>query len=908
MTSDGPTSTPGEPGIATDHLRENLTRKLFGEDSNAPLSIGRYAVVERVGAGASGVVFKAFDEELERLVAIKVLPRRATRDERLRDLSLREGKALAKLSHPYVVGIHELGEHRGSLYFVMEFVRGGDLARWIKDQDPAQPGHAERALGLVVEAGRGLWAAHQAGIVHRDFKPANVLVGQDGHAKVADFGLARADPVSLESTGSSRTIEDSASDRSTERGVVAGTRAYMAPERLAGAPASEVTDQFAFCLAAWEALYGERPWPGLPWEGDAAPSAPAGIRVPPRVRRALERGLSREPGERWGSMGALLGELAPKPSSSSSALSLGVLTIGVGGAVAFAALRPQEHCTGARERIAEVWNTERAAAVAREVDQLDLPFARDAWERTSTELDAYASQWVDMHTDTCEATVVRREQSEPVMELRMGCLRRARQGLASTMRALEQPDREIMMRTHRLLQGLPSLETCEDVERLQADVPPPSPADEPSVTEARARLADARAFLTSAQLDKARAALEAAATAARSVDYPPLVGELELEQGRLAIRNGEAEAALEHLRSALASATRWNRTKLSLDAATALAQASIDAAEHGDAQIYVDLLGALAERPHAPEEYRVHALDRAGAVARETGRTADAIELFRESARVSAELFGHDHTLTSLPLSNLGMSLYDAGRYEEAAEAFDDVLAIRVRARGSEHPSVGLSLNQLCTLRVALSDVDGALPHCTRALEIFTASLPPDHPDIAMAKTNLGNALFKGGRQDEGIAMSRSAVESWIASSGPDHPTTGKGHRALGHKLAEAGHLDEGQRELETALDIFERSLGTDHMLVAQTRTSLATMRFMASDPEGALHLYEDNRALIVSTMGEDHPYFAVAEFGRGEALAELGRTEEARAAMEAALKVHIARYGEDSDKAADVREALAKL
>ncbi|MCR9159641.1 MAG: tetratricopeptide repeat protein [Nannocystaceae bacterium] len=907
-TSDDPTLGSDEPGIATDHLRENLTRKMFGEDAGAPLEIGRYAVVERVGAGASGVVFKAFDDELERMVAIKVLPRPTTADERLRELALREGRALAKLSHPHVVGIHEVGEHRGSLYFVMEFVRGGDLARWLAAQDPTQPQHADRALALVLEAGRGLWAAHQAGIVHRDFKPANVLVAQDGHAKVADFGLARADVEPFESSASGRTLEASASGHSTEQGVLAGTRAYMAPERLSEAPASERTDQFAFCVSAWEVLHGERPWPGRPWQTGAPPTPRPGARVDPKVRRALERGLARDPDARWPSMGALLGELGPKPSSGSAALSLGVLTVGIGGAVAFSTLQPQERCTGAPERMAAVWSPQRAAAIAREIEALRLPFAQDAWQRFATEVDTYAALWVDMYTDTCEATVVRKEQSEPVMELRMSCLRRARQALASTLRALEQPDRETMMRTHLLLDGLPSLQACEDVDRLRAEVPPPPAADEASVDEARARLADVRAFITAAQLDEARAALEDAAHAIASVDYPPVAGELEQERGRLAIRTGDAEAAIEHLRRALASATRDDRTLFSLDAVTALCEASINAAKHGDAQIYVDLLGALAQRPHAPPHYRVHALDRAGAVARGEGRTQDAIALFEESVQVATEVLGPDHALIALPLSNLGMSLYDAGRYQEASDAFDDVLEIRVRERGPEHPSVGLSLNQLCTLRVALADPHGALPHCERALEILTASLPAHHQDIAMVETNFANALFKSGRQEEGIDMARAAVRSWIASDGPDHPSTSAGRRALGHKLAEAGHLQEAQRELEAALDVFESSLGAEHMRVAQTKTSLATLRFMDGDFEGALRLYEDNRPLVVSTMGEDHPFFAVAELGRGEALAKLGRTDEARAAMQTALEVRIARYGEDSNHVAAVREALAKL
>ena len=192
-------------------------------------------------------------------------------------------------------------------------------------------------------------------------------------------------------------------------------------------------------------------------------------------------------------MGALLDTLAPEPSRLPAVVMGSAVVLGLGGAAVFVAAGPEEkRCTGADERIAEVWSDARADAIGAEVRGLGLPFADDAWSRFSSEVDDYAEAWAAMHREVCEATVMRKEQSEAVMDLRMACLRRAHQALTSTVDAVEHPDREVMLRTHRLLGGLPSLRECADVELLQADVRPPEAAAEASVEEARARLADAR--------------------------------------------------------------------------------------------------------------------------------------------------------------------------------------------------------------------------------------------------------------------------------------------------------------------------------------------------------------------------------------------------------------------------------
>ncbi len=252
-----------------------------------------------------GTVFRARDTELGRDVAIKML-RGATGSARLR----REARALARLEHPNVVKVFEVGEHAGDPYVVMELVEGRSLEAWLRD------GPSLRAiLDVFHAAGRGLAAAHAANLVHRDFKPANVLVGNDGRARVADFGLVLPfDSTAVRDTGVEVSSDPAASSGSlTATGKVVGTPAYVSPEQWLGTSADARSDQWSYCVALWEASYGARPFVGRTIESlrDAIlsgrpPAAPPGTRVPKWLRAILERGLAPDPADRFANMEALL--------------------------------------------------------------------------------------------------------------------------------------------------------------------------------------------------------------------------------------------------------------------------------------------------------------------------------------------------------------------------------------------------------------------------------------------------------------------------------------------------------------------------------------------------------------------------------------------------------------------------
>ncbi len=283
-------------------------------------SIGRYVVNARLGEGGMGVVYAARDPSLDRNVAVKLLHADLPSDGgspggRL----MREAQAMARLSHPNVVAVHDIGTYENRLFMAMEMIEGQTLRHWLAER----PRPWTEIVGVFLQAGRGLVAAHRVQLVHRDFKPENVLVGSDGRVCVTDFGLARfvAPTAMTERAGLTHSAPLSANLMFTSTGYQIGTPAYMAPEQFSGDATDDRTDQFSFCVALYEALYGQRPF-----EGDSVetlslqvcagvPRPPPESQVPPAIHAAVVRGLNVAPADRFHSMNDLLAALTLDPHS-----------------------------------------------------------------------------------------------------------------------------------------------------------------------------------------------------------------------------------------------------------------------------------------------------------------------------------------------------------------------------------------------------------------------------------------------------------------------------------------------------------------------------------------------------------------------------------------------------------------
>ncbi len=361
-----------------------------GEVAPEPVRVGRFIVLRCAGAGAMGLVFEAYDPQLDRRVALKL--RRGVDTPRERERVLQEARLMARLTHPNIVTVHEVGEADEAVFLVMELVDGVTLADWAA----SHRGAPDEVRAAYCQAGRGLAAAHRSGIIHRDFKPANVLVDRGGHVRVTDFGLA----VPVSTLG------------------LAGTPAYLAPEVLAGSAATAASDQFSFCVALYEALAGRRPWEGERERVRAAapPRLPTAV-APARVRRAIARGLAIDPAQRHPSMDALLVEVDRSPRGARLAAgTLGAAALLAFGSLGYTALEARRRqCAGGQEELRGTWSSAQRA----KLEQLPQPGAARA---ALDALDDWGARWVAQHRDSCEATVVRKEASAQVLDARMRCL------------------------------------------------------------------------------------------------------------------------------------------------------------------------------------------------------------------------------------------------------------------------------------------------------------------------------------------------------------------------------------------------------------------------------------------------------------------------------------------------------
>ena len=271
---------------------------------------GRYQLLEPLGAGGMGVVFAAFDAKLRRKVAIKRLrdTEAGAPADRRRARFLREAQLLASLSHPNVLTVHDVGGIDREIYVVTELVDGWPMSRWVCETEPRP--RCRQIIDLYLQVGRGLSAAHQLNVVHRDVKPENILVARNGRVLIGDFGLAGLIG-STEGAGEKPGTPASL----TQTGAVLGTPAYMAPELHAGQPSDALSDQSAFCMSLYESLHGRRAFTGASAEEFVAAVRgarlrPGGDGVPRAIDRVLATGLAAEPGRRYRSIDALLGELA----------------------------------------------------------------------------------------------------------------------------------------------------------------------------------------------------------------------------------------------------------------------------------------------------------------------------------------------------------------------------------------------------------------------------------------------------------------------------------------------------------------------------------------------------------------------------------------------------------------------
>ncbi|MFV8752061.1 tetratricopeptide repeat protein [Nannocystaceae bacterium ST9] len=868
--------------LDAEHLRNAVAARLFGGAVD-PVKIGRFTVLKRLGAGGMGVVYSAYDDQIDRKIAIKLLrgvdEDKGTHSDRLK----REAQALGKLSHPNVVTVYEVADFRGQVYVAMEFVEGKTLREWVPDAGDA----VAQILDKFTQAGLGLAAAHAAGLVHRDFKPDNALVGADGRVRVLDFGLARG--LSEVEPDPERTLEnpretmesshDSLRQPLTRTGAILGTPAYMAPEQHLGLRADARSDQFAFCVALWEKLYGERPFHGTSLRAlalavtDGEVQEPSNARaVPQWIRRALERGLDVTPERRWPDMPALLAALAHDPRKRRrgwiAAASLATIAIA---ATLFALTRDEgpDPCEGGEQQLAGIWDDEVRERVHASFEQTGVSYANEAWVETSRLLDGYATEWIAMDREVCEARLAN-EQDTELLGRRMVCLGQRRTELEQLTELLVEADDGAISRAVVAAGSLAQISACANEQALVAETLDPERLD-----ELEHLLASASGRKALGKYDEGLTIAKQAVDEARALGTAHGEGRALLLLGDLQAKNNNPSEAKATLREALRRADVAGDDATRVQALTQLMRVSflehdLDEGEvlAADARAALDRLGSA---PLLEADFYLHY----GSLALARGDNETAGEYHRRALAIREAQLGADHPEVAISLINIANSLIGEGSHAEAEQLARRALVIFERKFGADHPytaashnAIGNSLNELGRYR-AWDDPEAARPyfeqaieHYMRAIAIRETNVGREHPSIAVNLHNLGEAQRRLGQWNQALASYQRALEIKRKKFDGDHPNVIASATGLGRVLLELGQVDEAVRVLEESADRIgdrevpadvrgERAFALARALVAQAESKDDASR------EAALERARELANQAASSFGEIREEYA---------------------------------------------------
>jgi len=849
-----------------------------------PRAIGRFQILRRLGQGGMGVVFSAYDEELDRRVAIKLLRGDRLRDPEALQLFRSEAQAMARLSHANVVQIYEVGEHEGQLYIAMEFVQGRTLRRWL--QEP----HAWRErLAVLCQAGRGLEAAHMAGLVHRDFKPDNVMIDAGGRVRVLDFGLAQTneDRIGAAVGLAAHSFSGLRMTGANTRGI-AGTPAYMAPEQQANGTVDPRSDQFAFCVVLYEALYGERPFQAQTAEALAESITRGRIKPPRRDRgvprwleRAILRGLAVDPAARWPTIGALLATIERDPARRRWMWLTGsvvVASLAVATAAVLGRDDPAARCSDAGERLVGVWDETRSAAVEQAMLATALPYAERAWQTTRASLDRYAQAWSAMQVDACEATHVRGEQSAELLDLRMACLRRALTELDALVGVLETSDAAAVEYAARAPGSLPRLEACADAEALHHPRRP-----EPEVVAAaeglRDELAVVKAKIRVGRFAEAQAAIAPLLARAEALGEPTALAEVLFFHGDLAGKLGDYEAASRELERS------FTRALVGADDQAA-ARAAIESifvsgyfrALQADGVRWSEIAEALLDRQGERGLLRARLANYVAVLHEERGDQFGAAALHRQSIALNRQIGAAPFTIAA-GLNNLAVALGNSEREDEAIVAYQEALAIYSEAVGEQHPNYATTLDNMATAYAARGDLDTALRLHLDVLQRRERLIAPTHPNLAVTLANIASVYLDRGEPAAALPYAERAVAVTRAALGDRHPLTLTCEAGLAHVQARLGDFTQARTRVERTLALIRETAMDRPQELAFPIFALAEIDLAAGDPAAAaagfartlelrrLHGGASRRELGSATFGLVRARWAI---GAHDGLAEL--------------------------------------
>ncbi len=824
--------------------------------------IGHFIVIDTLGEGAMGVVLRAYDPDLDRKVAIKLLHADSgDGSEQQKQRLLREAQAMARLSHPNVVTVHEVGMVAGRVFIVMEYVRGQTLTKWRK----AQKRGWRETVAIFAAAAGGLAAAHRAGLVHRDFKPDNVLLGDDGRVLVTDFGL-------VSTAGESRDISgdipvDATSEplslTITRAGSVLGTPHYMAPEQFRAKATDARTDQFSFCVALYECLFGHRPFEGETFSELCENTIHGHLNTSPkgacsgRVRKAILRGLATHPEKRHASMEALMAELSESVFRShrlAIVVAGLVALLAVGSLILFGGVGQEgpvcQRETGLRD---EFWGAEHKKATRSAFASTGIKRAIGSAERLISGVDAYTDSWLTMRLSACEATHKTGAQSEQLLDLRIGCLERRRRELSELiLNFTNDVDERQVDHAASALRRLTPIDGCADLVALTAPIPPPrDPATAARVEELKVRLDALRGKKAAGRYKAALPQAKAIAADAKAIGYAPVLAEALLLLGQVLQQTSQLDVAKETQYQAIWAAEEGHHDFIRTRA-------------------WLEVLWLVGEAERFEEAQTI-----AGHV------------------RASLARIGNPWYLQSEFLNHYGNAFYRSGKHEQAIDLYRQSLAIREREFGKDHPETAVILNNLSAAERSLGNFETATTLSMRSLKIKQREFGSDHPRVATAMTNLGIALSEGGQLELGIQYFRDALEIKREALGVKNRSYGIGASNLGDSLTDVGGYEEALGHYEAAIAAFEASSPDQPVLAYPLAGKGHCLLHLGRSAEAIAPL---QHSLTLRAPNPDSYEATATRFDLAQALWMIGDTTTSRKLIAQVEKVYV-RGGEQTAK-----------
>jgi tetratricopeptide (TPR) repeat protein/predicted Ser/Thr protein kinase len=875
-------------------------------DATPRRRLGRYVVLDRLGTGGMGTVYLAYDPELDRRVAVKVLRADRASSEtgdvyrrRLRQ----EAKTLAKLSHPNIVRVFDVGfvadrsATRPPLAFVaMELLDGLSLRRWLA----ATPRKPDEILAVFAAVARGLGAAHQAGIVHRDFKPDNVVVCADGRPVVLDFGIARGTdrdrvtPDSPLAAGPPDVEDNAARGPLTNPGRAMGTPAYMAPEQHLGGVVDGRSDQYGWCVALWEAFAGARPFAGrvttlvnkkLALAIDL-PLPEGETKLPVWLVPVLRRGMSPRPDARFATMDDAVAAIdAARPRRGrrrwlavSITLSMVAAAIAIGSFIS----RSNDRCVAGERSLDATWDASRRSAIAGRFADSDVRYAPGTWTLLEPRLADYAERWRRQWTSACTAAAA----GDRASARELTCLDGRLQALAARLDVLATATPETIENASRIVVELQPPERCA-YELAAPDLAETDLATREQVIATRASLAGVEALEVAGRWAEGLEMGERALQEATRIGYQPLVAEALFLVGRLDKALGRYDEAAKVLTDAAWTATSARHDELA-------ARAMIDLVvvvgrELGDpvqGHVWANNADAAIRRAGGDELLEAGLLNNLGLLQFREGLFDDARRGDEMALEIRTRLLGREHLLVASSHNNLGSDLWMLGRYDDAEAQLREAIAVHEAIAGPDHPRLAASLDNLGALLSESGDYAQAKPLIERALRIREQALAPDHPSLADTLVNLGALNVAVGDSDRAIELFERARGIIERGSGPDHPSMATCLSNLGGVQLERHDYAGARASFTKAADIYERNLGPDSAKVGLTLANLGETERMSGNLPVAIATLERSVRIVQASLGPEHPRLSFALGRLGLAVAASGEPLRAVGLLERAIEL----------------------